>query len=127
MPDAKPSARSRILIVDDEASVRGVTLQVLKLAGHDVQTAENGCEALELIDAGESYELMLLDVSMPRMDGMELVRELEHRGVDTPVLLMSGHAAQGLPESDAEGLIRGIVSKPFGIQDLRNAVAEILG
>lgn len=127
MPDAKPSARSRILIVDDEASVRGVALQVLKLAGHDVQTAENGCEALELIDAGESYELLLLDVSMPRMDGMELVRELEHRGVDTPVLLMSGHAAQELPESGAEGLIRGIVSKPFGIQDLRNAVAGILG
>ncbi len=57
---------------------------------------------------------------------MELIRELKRNGIDVPTLLMSGHAAREIQDAAVDGLIRGVVSKPFGITDLRKAVQEVL-
>lgn len=118
--------KGRILVVDDESSVRSVAEQVLKLAGHVVQTAENGSQALEILESGASFDLLLLDVSMPEMDGMELLAALREKQIEVPVLLMSGHAEADIQKAAAEGLVRGILGKPFGIQDLRKTVSDLL-
>jgi CheY-like chemotaxis protein len=127
MDEENGRSQGRILVVDDESSVRAVAEQVLKLAGHAVQTAENGFEALECLESGARFDLLLLDVSMPRMDGMELLSELVKKEIDIPILLMSGHAEQEIQKAAEEGLVKGIIGKPFGIQDLRKAVDDLLG
>lgn len=87
---------NKILIVDDEEQFRFALKLTLKRAGYDVYEAENGTQALDMVlDAEEqnnTYDLILLDIQMPVMSGIELVYELQRYDITTPVLVLSGHA-----------------------------------
>jgi CheY-like chemotaxis protein len=114
-----------ILIVDDDHGLRATLSAVLEDEGYTVVTAFDGRDALEKIEAAPPA-LMLLDIGMPRMDGYELVEELERRGLRTriPVLVVT---ADGRAEEKARRVgAQGWVAKPFTIEGLTAQVSRAL-
>lgn len=111
----------RILVVDDEDSVRLVTEQFLRHDGHEVTCASDGSAAVQLLADGAQFDLVVLDLMMPGMSGRECGEALEKIAPDLPVLYVSGYADPGsLPDSAF------VLGKPFTPQTLRNAVASAL-
>jgi two-component system OmpR family response regulator len=115
----------KILVVDDEAGVRELLKDALKLAGFETQVANDGMSALTAL---RSYtpDIMIIDINMPLMDGFELVERLRKNGNDVPVLMLSARA-------DRVDITRGLtigaddyVVKPFGLEELVLRLKAIL-
>jgi putative two-component system response regulator len=116
---------SRILVIDDEAVVRMLVAEILETAGHDVLVAESAEQALSLLEA-EEVELVVSDVVMPALSGLELLETLHARRASLPVILITG---AGTYETLSQALTRGaagLVTKPFSHAELQSAVAEAL-
>ena len=125
-PDAAaPGAGERVLIVEDDDMVRGVSALILERAGYDVVTATNGQEALDLFDVAHPFDLMVTDLMMPTMTGIQLAEELGRRGVDLPVVYTSGYA-EGVTDHTPEGANTAFLPKPFSGGDLSTAVRQLL-
>jgi two-component system nitrogen regulation response regulator NtrX len=91
MPRPGDSYRASILIVDDEAAIRDSLHMILEYEGYRVEEAASGSQALSKV-ADRAPDAIVLDIKMPEMDGLELLRALRERGYDMPVLMISGHA-----------------------------------
>lgn len=116
----------RILLTEDDDSVRAFVSRALELDGHDVETACHGVEALErLNNNGGSYDLLVTDVKMPIMDGIALAHEASGQWPGLPILLMTGFADQRERAEDLAEKIRDVVTKPFTLQQIREAVSEV--
>jgi two-component system chemotaxis response regulator CheY len=120
---------ARIMAVDDSPSMRKMVRVTLQNGGHEVVEAFDGREALDIAKAQPAVDLVLTDINMPNMDGIELVRELRllphYRGV--PLLVLTTDAsAQKKQEGKAAGATGWIV-KPFNPERLLAAVARVLG
>jgi DNA-binding response OmpR family regulator len=98
------SQAAQILIVDDESSIRLTLSALLKRAGFDVTSAENGPEAVALLER-QAFELMLVDLKMPGMDGMQVVAAARRRQPDLAIIVLTGH---GSLETAVEGLHQGV-------------------
>jgi DNA-binding response OmpR family regulator len=98
------SQAAQILIVDDEASIRLTLSALLKRAGFDVTPAENGAEAVALLER-QAFDLMLVDLKMPGMDGMQVVAAARKRQPDLAIIVLTGH---GSLETAVEGLHQGV-------------------
>ncbi len=83
----------RVLVVDDSKTVRYYHRDILLQAGHSVVEAENGMEALEKL-AGDSFDMFLVDINMPIMDGYTFVDKLREQNTDAPVIMISTEAEQ---------------------------------
>jgi CheY-like chemotaxis protein len=115
----------RILLTEDDDSVRAFVSRALELDGHDVETACHGVEALQrLTDCEGSYDLLVTDVKMPLMDGIALAHEASGKWPGLPILLMTGFADQRERAEDLAEKIRDVVTKPFTLQQIREAVTE---
>ncbi|BCJ89557.1 response regulator [Terrihabitans soli] len=112
---------ARILVVDDEESIRGFVERALTLDGHYVKMAGDGAEALDVL-ACENFDLMLSDIRMPLMDGIALALQAARDVPDMTILLMTGFADQRERTVDLEALIHDVVTKPFSLTQLRDAV-----
>ena len=109
-----------VLLVEDEPMVRAVAERALTRHGYKVITANNGEEALEVIERGEEITLMISDVVMPGMDGPTTVREARKSRPDLPILFMSGYAEEQLRKSiDLDNV--AFLPKPFSVQELAEA------
>jgi two-component system, cell cycle response regulator CpdR len=118
---------ARILIADDEEPLRGFISRGLQLDGHTVEAACDGAEALDMLTApGADYDLLLTDIRMPMMDGIELALAAAKERPGLPILLMTGYADQRERARNLEALIRDVLTKPFSLSDLRAAVRETL-
>lgn len=118
---------AHILVVDDDMSVRGFTARALKLDGHQVDEAEDGDLALECIAEREgSYDLVLSDIRMPSMDGIEMAKNAAEDYPDIRILLMTGYAEQRERCHDLAQIIIDVVPKPFTLTDIRDAVGKAL-
>ena len=95
---------AQILIVDDEASIRLTLGALLKRAGYDVTPAENGLEAVALLER-QAFDLMLVDLKMPGMDGMQVVSAARKRQPDIAIIVLTGH---GSLDTAVEGLHQGV-------------------
>jgi DNA-binding NtrC family response regulator len=118
-------SQRKLLIVDDEANVRLMLQTALESAGYTVVQAQDGRAALDRLRA-EPCALALLDLKMPRMDGMELLRKLRAQGDVTPVVILTAHGS--VPEA-VEAMKLGaidFVSKPITPDALRKVVAEVI-
>lgn len=115
-----------ILLVDDDASVRHFTARALKLDGHEVATADDGAEGLEvLLSRKGGVDLVLSDIRMPEMDGVELAEAAAGRFPGLPVLLMTGYAEQRERGERLANVVE-VLSKPFTLSDIRAAVSRAL-
>lgn len=115
----------RVLIVDDEAGVRELLKDALRLAGFETQSVGDGMSALTLLRTF-TPDIMIIDINMPLMDGFELVERLRKIGTDIPVLMLSARA-------DRVDVTRGLtlgaddyVTKPFGLEELVLRLKAIL-
>ncbi|PYN32937.1 MAG: hypothetical protein DME01_20000 [Candidatus Rokuibacteriota bacterium] len=123
---ATARATKRVLIVDDDLSIVRVLQDALGLFRHEhtyaAQTAADGAEGLAALERGQ-FDLVLLDMYMPRMTGLELLTEMRRRGLQTPVLMLTGNEDS---RSAASALASGIfayVPKPFDLQQLEVLVS----
>jgi two-component system cell cycle sensor histidine kinase/response regulator CckA len=111
-----------VLVVDDEPMIRWFAARVLREEGFEVHEASDGAEALELIRAGiPDLDLVLSDIVMPRMNGVQLLESLSTLRPDLPTILMSGYGTAQLAEL---GIVSpcGVLGKPFSPEAL---VAEV--
>ena len=115
----------RLLVIEDEAPMRTALVETLKAEGYRVMAAADGISGLELA-CTESFDLVLLDVMMPGLDGFALCRELRKRGRTMPVLMLT---AKGQVDDRVEGLDSGAddyLVKPFSLRELLARVRALL-
>ncbi|QEX21180.1 hypothetical protein FRZ61_11020 [Hypericibacter adhaerens] len=119
---------ARILVIDDEETVRGLIRQILAQAGHEVEEAENGAAGLAAMRL-QAAELVITDIIMPEMEGVETVLALRKEFPDTPVIAMSGGGRTAnfdfLATAKKLGAAR-VLQKPFRPATLLEAVAACL-
>jgi CheY-like chemotaxis protein len=123
-----PPVTGVIVVVDDEEEVRGVMVRLLESAGHTVLAATNGEHALQVMqDHHGPVDLVISDINMPEMDGLELVGFLRSAYPNLRALLVSGQSAEYLIENrDRIPEATHFLAKPFGMAALRQRVQEIL-
>jgi two-component system, NtrC family, nitrogen regulation response regulator NtrX len=116
---------SRILVIDDERSIRNTLKDILEYEKYQVDLAENGPTGLEKIKNGE-YDVVLCDIKMPGMDGLEVLEKLAEQEYDSPVVMISGH---GNIDTAVEAIKKGafdFIEKPLDLNRLlitiRNAM-----
>jgi len=118
---------ARILIAEDEAGLRALVARALSLDGHDVITANDGAEALELIVRTQgAFDLLLTDIRMPVMDGIALALATARDHPQMGILLMTGYADQRERASGLDALIHDVITKPFSLGTIRSAVNDAL-
>ncbi|MEM1177132.1 MAG: response regulator [Acidobacteriota bacterium] len=119
--------RRRALVVDDEEIVRIIASEMMEILGFDVTVAEDGPRALRLLEAApDSFDIVLLDVTMPEMSGVEVLIRLRKLRADLPVLIASGFSAEDLTRRFAEHPIQGIIHKPYRFEELSQLVRSVL-
>lgn len=117
----------RVLIADDEESMRLLVARAIAMDGHDVVTAEDGAEALEILSGeGGAFDLLLTDIKMPIMDGIALALAAARDFPELTILLMTGFADQRERASGLDAIVHDVITKPFAVADIRTAVADAL-
>jgi CheY-like chemotaxis protein len=117
----------KILIADDEDSMRQLVARAIAMDGHETVTAQDGAEALEILTrANGGFDLLLTDIQMPVMDGIALALSVARDFPDLTILLMTGFADQRERASNLNALVHDVVTKPFSVADIRTAVADAL-
>jgi two-component system, cell cycle response regulator CpdR len=117
----------RVLIADDEASMRALVARAIAMDGHETITAQDGAEALEILTReGGAFDLLLTDIQMPIMDGIALALSAARDFPTLTILLMTGFADQRERASNLNALVHDVVTKPFSVADIRTAVADAL-
>ena len=111
---------STILVIEDQASVRRLLTQVLEEAGYQVYQAADGRQGLERFLA-QPTDLILTDLEMPEMNGLDLILELTHMFLDVKVIAMSGHSAEKLQTARLLGA-RQTFAKPLNLPELLHAI-----
>lgn len=115
-------SRLDILAVDDDALILMNTMALLEDLGHTVVEASSGREALQKLEAGHRFDLLITDYAMPQMNGIQLIELISQRWPDMPIILASGYAE--LPTHSSKDITR--LPKPFLQSDLEKAVAQAL-
>jgi two-component system, cell cycle sensor histidine kinase and response regulator CckA len=125
-PPERAGAGASVLVVDDEAAVRRFASRVLQREGYEVVEATDGAEAIEIIRAqGASFAVVVSDIVMPRVNGVELLHALAVSHPDLPVILMSGYATAALAELGIAAPC-GIIAKPFPSERLLQEVQRCM-
>ena len=124
-PETKPMAR--VLIADDEDSMRKLVARAITLDGHEAIAAQDGAEALEILVREEGgFDLLLTDIQMPVMDGIALALSAARDFPQMTILLMTGFAEQRERASNLDAIVHDVITKPFSVADIRTAVADAL-
>lgn len=116
---------ARILLAEDDESVRAFVTRALQLQGHEVVQAADGALALEALREG-SFDLLLTDIAMPVMDGIQLALNVARDYPGLRVLMMSGYAEERRRAHNLESLIHEVVAKPFSLDEIVRAVESAL-
>ena len=124
-PETEPMAR--VLIADDEDSMRKLVARAITLDGHEAMAAQDGAEALEILVREEGgFDLLLTDIQMPVMDGIALALSAARDFPQMTILLMTGFAEQRERASNLDAIVHDVITKPFSVADIRTAVADAL-
>jgi two-component system cell cycle sensor histidine kinase/response regulator CckA len=122
----KATSRPRVLVVDDEESNRTFAERVLREAGYSVTTASDGPEALALVDQPCAFDLFLLDLLMPGMQGDELARRLRQLDANAKILYFTGYADHLFQQRHTLSEHEAFIEKPVSLNALREAVSLML-
>ena len=120
------NARQRVLVVDDEASIRDLLSKTLALAEYDVDTAPDGTTALDRMRAF-SYDLLIVDLKMPGMDGLTLIRQAKRIKADLPVIIITGFSTESSAIEAVNLGVAGYLTKPFRVPQVLAAASKALG
>jgi len=120
------AGRPRILVVDDEASIRELLSKTLALAEYDVDTAPDGRAGVERLRLGH-YDLLIADLKMPGMDGLSLIREAKRFRGDLPVIIITGFSTESSAIEAVNLGVAGYLTKPFRVPQVLSAAAKALG
>jgi len=122
---------ARVLVIDDDRAICAVVRMLLERSGHETVTAENGRRGLKILETSD-FDLLIIDIFMPEMDGLETIRLVRQSKPAMPIIVMSGGAQEVgampdfLPMATKLGAIES-VRKPFKPEALIAAVASCLG
>lgn len=115
----------RILVVDDDPMAGELTAAVLEEAGHQVVNAENGVEATEMLAADAAFDLVVSDMNMPLVSGIDLFRALREQGSDVPFILLTGDDPEPLRREEPR--LDGCLIKDFSLEEtLAAAIADAI-
>lgn len=114
----------RVLVVDDEPSVRDTLAEMLRIMSHTAFTADSGRAALEILQE-ESFDLVFTDLSMPEMDGWEMAREIRRRWPSTRIVLVTGYGKTTTPPAGEQDLVDGIIGKPFDFAQVTEIISGL--
>ena len=120
------TTRPRILVVDDEASIRDLLAKTLALAEYDVDVAPDGRSALERMRL-YPYDLLIADLKMPGMDGLTVIREAKRYKADLPVIIITGFSTESSAIEAVNLGVAGYLTKPFRVPQVLAAAAKALG
>jgi excisionase family DNA binding protein len=120
------TSRPRVLVVDDEASIRDLLSKTLALAEYDVDVAADGRSALERLRL-YPYDLLIADLRMPGMDGLTVIREAKRYRADLPVLIITGYSTEASAIEAVNLGVAGYLTKPFRVPQVLAAAAKALG
>jgi excisionase family DNA binding protein len=125
---ASRDSRQRVLVVDDEASIRDLLAKTLALAEYEVDTAGDGSAALDrLRERRGSYDLMIADLRMPGMDGLTLIREVKQINANLPIIIITGFSTESSAIEAVNLGVAGYLTKPFRVPQVLAAAAKALG
>ncbi len=116
---------AKILVAEDSVAVREFVARALGADGHVVRTVEDGVKALAAL-AAEPYDLILADILMPELDGIELALKVAKDYPALPVLLMTGYPAERERAHNLDALIDDVIAKPFTLQEVCDAARRVL-
>ncbi|HYA11864.1 MAG TPA: response regulator [Thermodesulfovibrionales bacterium] len=127
MEEREKDLPKKILIVDDNQDSRELVVKVLKNKGYEIVEATDGEEAIEKA-VGERPDLILLDISIPKLDGYEVTRRLKSREEfkGTPIVALTAHAMKGDRAKVLEAGCEGYISKPINIRELPDQVKSYI-
>jgi two-component system, cell cycle response regulator CpdR len=117
---------ANILVAEDDHSLRGFVAAALEKKGHKVTSCGDGLEALALLESGNIYDLLLTDIVMPGMDGLELSARAGAISPSTKVMFITGFAAMALGNAAPQNPKVRVISKPFHLGNLIEEVDKIL-
>jgi excisionase family DNA binding protein len=126
---ARPTAaatRPRVLVVDDEASIRDLLQKTLALAEYEVDVAAGGRSALDRMRL-YSYDLLIVDLKMPGMDGLTVIREAKRYKTNLPVIIITGFSTESSAIEAVNLGVAGYLTKPFRVPQVLAAAAKALG
>ncbi|HEY5617613.1 MAG TPA: response regulator [Vicinamibacterales bacterium] len=118
--------RPRVLVVDDEASIRDLLAKTLALAEYDVDTAADATTALSRLRTSE-YDLLIADLRMPGMDGLTLIRQVKGMRAELPVIIITGFSNETSAIEAVNLGVAGYLRKPFRVPEVLAAAAKALG
>ena len=122
--EAIPS--KRILVVDDEPAVADTIRMVLAFRGHQVEIADAAETALTKFEPGK-YDLVITDLSLPRMDGLALAAAIRERAPAQPIILVTAYAESIQSDKERLAKVDFLMGKPFSLQQLQEALLKIFG
>jgi DNA-binding response OmpR family regulator len=126
MADSGNRFEPRILLVEDEKDLAQVVCEILNTLPAKVIVAKNGREAIRIIESDQSFDLVLLDLVLPQLNGLEVLRRLRRVSTTTKVILSTGYV-ESLDSKELAGLeISGLLSKPYMPNQLLAAVRAAL-
>lgn len=117
---------ARLLIAEDDEAVRAFVSRALMIDGHEIVTAEDGANALDVLTEDSKFDLLLSDIKMPVMDGIALALNVARDHDHLPILLMTGYADQRERADGLEKIVIDVVQKPFSLAEIREAVKKAL-
>ncbi len=124
--DSRWRGKGTVLFVDDEEMLRELGVQMLTTLGFSVVTAANGRQALDIFaERGGQIDLVLMDLTMPDMDGAEAFTEMRRIDPDGRIILVSGYSSQDLEERFAGAGLVGIIQKPYSLAELRDLLSRV--
>ena len=123
---APATARPRVLVVDDEASIRDLLAKTLALAEYDVDLAPDGRAALERLRI-IPYDLLITDLKMPGVDGLTVIKEARRLKTDIPVIIITGFSTESSAIEAVNLGVSGYLTKPFRVPRVLAAAAKALG
>ena len=120
--------RPRVLVVDDEASIRELLSKTLALAEYDVDTSSDGSAALDRLRASsDPYDLLIADLKMPGMDGLTLIRQVRRISAELPIIIITGFSTESSAIEAVNLGVAGYLTKPFRVPQVLAAAAKALG
>ena len=123
---APGTSRARVLVVDDEASIRDLLAKTLALADYEVDVAVDGRSALERLRM-YTYDLLIADLKMPGVDGLTVIREAKRLKSDLPVLIITGYSSESSAIEALNLGVAGYLTKPFRVSKVLEVAAKALG